>query len=33
MVVHHMQGDLIAESWRMTYPDGLYDQLSGTTAV
>src|SRR4051795_12748052 len=33
MIVHRMQGGLIAESWRMTYPDGLYDQLSGTTAV
>jgi ketosteroid isomerase-like protein len=28
MIVHRMQEGLIAESWRMTYPDGLYDQLS-----
>jgi len=33
MVVHHLQGGLIAESWRMTYPDGLYDQLVGTPVV
>lgn len=31
MIFHRFRGGLIAESWRMTYPDGVYDQLVGDT--
>jgi len=27
MIFHRFSGDRIAESWRMTYPDGVYEQL------
>ncbi|MGZ4209649.1 MAG: ester cyclase, partial [Actinomycetota bacterium] len=28
MIIHRFDGELIAESWRMTYPDGVYAALA-----
>jgi predicted ester cyclase len=28
MIFHRFSGSLIAESWRMTYPDGVYEALA-----
>jgi predicted ester cyclase len=28
MIFHRFENDLIAESWRMTYPDGMYAALT-----
>ena len=28
MIFHRFSGPLIAESWRMTYPDGVYEALA-----
>jgi predicted ester cyclase len=30
MIFHRMPGNLITESWRMTYPDSVYGQLINT---
>jgi hypothetical protein len=29
MIFHRLENDLIAESWRMKFPDGVYDLLAG----
>jgi hypothetical protein len=31
MIFHRFSGDRIAESWRMTCPDGVYEQLAEST--
>lgn len=33
MIFHRFQGPLIAESWRMTFPDGVYDALTAISAT
>jgi predicted ester cyclase len=32
MIFHRFNGDVISESWRMTYPDGVYALLAGRAA-
>lgn len=31
MILHRFEGDQIAESWRITYPDSVYAQLTSTS--